>query len=49
MTPGGSRERGLGLSGRRGRGRRTRVYDWSTEGLDTKDLKDTKALLAELT
>ena len=24
------------------------VYDWFTEGFDTQDLKDTKALLAEL-
>ena len=24
------------------------VYDWFTEGFDTKDLKDAKALLAEL-
>ena len=25
------------------------VYDWFTEGFDTADLKDAKALLAELT
>jgi len=25
------------------------VYDWFTEGFDTKDLKDAKALLEELT
>ena len=25
------------------------VYDWFTEGFDTQDLKDAKALLAELT
>jgi predicted ATPase len=24
------------------------VYDWFTEGFDTKDLKDAKALLADL-
>ena len=24
------------------------IYDWFTEGLDTKDLKDAKALLGEL-
>jgi predicted ATPase len=24
------------------------VYDWFTEGFDTKDLKDAKALLGEL-
>jgi len=24
------------------------VYDWFTEGFDTKDLKDAKALLEEL-
>ena len=25
------------------------LYDWFTEGFDTADLKDAKALLAELT
>jgi predicted ATPase len=41
---------------RRDRGRRTEardllapVYAWFTEGFDTADLKDAKALLAELT
>jgi hypothetical protein len=26
----------------------TRVYNWFTEGFDTKDLKEAKALLEEL-
>jgi hypothetical protein len=25
------------------------IYDWFTEGFDTRDLKDAKALLEELT
>jgi hypothetical protein len=39
--------------GKQGRHTETRellapVYDWFTEGFDTADLKDAKALLAEL-
>jgi hypothetical protein len=30
------------------RGGRIAVYDWFTEGFDTVDLKDSKALLAAL-
>ena len=40
----------LGERGRRGEARDLLgpVYDWFTEGFDTADLKDAKALLAEL-
>ena len=41
---------GITRAGREGRGPRSPrpVYDWFTEGFDTQDLKDAKALLEEL-
>jgi hypothetical protein len=40
----------LGAGGRRDEGHAmlAEIYDWFTEGLDTADLKDAKALLEQL-